>query len=555
MSKLRAPKPPRPGTATRRTSLPSLPSLPFSTTLPWPSRSHPKLLQYVKVTESNCLRFQRHYTPPDNYESRHRFDPTARWSEEEDKAVVRKSDRLICIFVCLFFAALQLDRGNIGNALSDNMLKDLHLTTNDYNAGQTIFYCSFLFAELPSQLISKKLGVDVWVPFQMMAWSLVALCQYWIKDKTGFFVTRSLLGLLEGGFIPDMILYLSYFYTAAELGWRLSWFWVSLTVTNIIGNFLAAGILQMRGVRGVEGWRYLFLIEGCITLSIGIFAAFWLPPSPTQTKGSIRGKDGWFTEREETIIVNRVLRDDPTKSSMHNREAIGWKELYLSASDYDHWPLYLLGFLTFIAPATVNAYFTLILRSLNFTTFQTNLLLIPHQVGFILANLATSYLAKKIKERTFVSSLNAWWLLVSFIALVLLPADTGRWTKYAVFTMLLSYPYAHPILVNFNSTISGSVRTRSVSASLYNMFVQVGGITASNIYQAKDRPTYKTGNRVLLGIISFNIVVFFFTKFWFIWRNKQKAKVWDALSPEERAHYLLTTKDEGNRRLDFQFRH
>lgn len=67
----------------------------------------------------------------------------------------------ICAFVCLMFFCLQLDRGNITQALSDNMLSDLGMNTNQYNTGQTIFYLSFLCAELPSQMLSKKLGPDV----------------------------------------------------------------------------------------------------------------------------------------------------------------------------------------------------------------------------------------------------------------------------------------------------------------------------------------------------------------------------------------------------------
>ncbi|KAM0750271.1 MFS general substrate transporter, partial [Meredithblackwellia eburnea MCA 4105] len=498
----------------------------------------------------------RYYQPPDDWENIHRFDPSATWTEAEEKALVRKLDIRVCLFVCVCFGALQLDRGNISNALSDGMLADLKLTTNDYNAGQTIFLCSFLAMELPSQLISKKLGVDRWVPFQMVMWSVVAICQFWLKGKTSFFLTRAFLGALEGGFIPDMVLYLSYFYTAKELAWRLSFFWVSLTTTSIIGSFLAAGLLKLRGHNGIAGWRYLFLIEGCLTLAVtDNQSEHRYPPGPCQTKGLLRGKDGWFTEREEIILVNRVIRDDPTKSSMHNREALTFRDIWKSLSDYDHWPLYLLGFLTFLAPSTVNAYFSLILKSLGFSTFQTNLLLIPSQFGFILANLATSWLAKRLNERTWVASLNAWWLLIWFIVLVNLKDSADKWTKYAVLTLLLSYPYAHPILVSWNSTIAGSVRTRSVASSLYNMMAQVGGITAANVYQAKDKPYYHKGNRVLLGVISANLVVFIFTKFYFIFRNKQKAKVWEALSPDERAHYLATTTDEGNRRLDFKFLH
>lgn len=152
------------------------------------------------------------------------------------------------------FFALQLDRGNISQALSDNMLNDLKLSTNDYNYGQTIFYVSFLAAELPSQLISKKLGPDRWIPIQMVAWSLVASMQAFLSGRTSFYVCRALLGLIEGGFIPDNILYLSYWYTGSELPIRLSYFWLSYQSTNILASFMAFGLLRLRGVNGMEGW-------------------------------------------------------------------------------------------------------------------------------------------------------------------------------------------------------------------------------------------------------------------------------------------------------------
>ena len=101
---------------------------------------------------------------------------------------------------------------------------------------------------------------------------------------------------------------------AAELTIRLSWFWVSMTTTTIIGSLLAAAILKMRGLHGLAGWRWLFAIEGALTFLIGFWAWWYLPASPTQTKKWWR-PNGWFTDREETIIVNKVLRDDHTKSS------------------------------------------------------------------------------------------------------------------------------------------------------------------------------------------------------------------------------------------------
>lgn len=174
----------------------------------------------------------------------------------------------------------------------------------DYNTGQTIFFVTFLAAELPSQMISKRLGPDRWIPIQMICWSLVAAFQAFLSGRSSFFACRALLGIIEGGFIPDNILYLTYFYTSSELPMRLSWFWVSYQGTFIVSAFLGYGILHMEGINGMAGWRWLFALEGCFTGLIGVATYFYLPPSPTQTASRFRGKDGWFSVREEKIMVS-----------------------------------------------------------------------------------------------------------------------------------------------------------------------------------------------------------------------------------------------------------
>jgi hypothetical protein len=133
----------------------------------------------------------------------------------------------------------------------------------------------------------------------------------------------------QGGFIPDNVLYLSYWYNKYDLPIRLAIFYTINPFTEIVTAFLGAGLLQMRGVLGYAGWRWMFLLEGLFTLLIGSeslalvlsdhhwwsVASFWMmPAAPTKTKTKFR-PNGYITDREAKIIVNRVIRDEPTKVS------------------------------------------------------------------------------------------------------------------------------------------------------------------------------------------------------------------------------------------------
>ncbi|EJT97231.1 MFS general substrate transporter [Dacryopinax primogenitus] len=494
--------------------------------------------------------------PIKQYEGYHRFDPKATWTQDEEKRIVRKIDLRIMCWTCIMFFALQLDRGNLSFALTDNMLTDLNLSTNDYNNGNMIFYLCFLTAEVPSQLVSKRLGPDRWLPIQMSLWSVVAMSQAALNGKASFFVTRGLLGVMEGGFIPDMVLFLSYFYKGKELPVRLSFFWTASTLTTIVSAFMAYGILHMRGVNGLAGWRYLFLIEGGVTLIVGLLSFGLMPPSPTQTASWFRGRAGWFSPREEVIMVNRILRDDPTKGDMHNRQAITPKLIWQCFTDYHSWPIYLeIGLTGYIPTSPPGAYLTLTLKALGFGTFNSNLLTIPSSVLFIINLLLVTQLSRRVNERSFVSAIGNLWSIPLLVALAVLPDTANSWVRYVILTLLLGYPYVHAIVVGWASWTAGSVRLRTVSAAMYNVCVQAGNVISSHIYQADDAPYYHSGNRILIGLAVYNVALFVGTKAFYMWVNAERAKVWDAMTREEKAHYLATTEDKGNKRLDFRFVH
>ncbi|KIX07137.1 uncharacterized protein Z518_05114 [Rhinocladiella mackenziei CBS 650.93] len=464
---------------------------------------------------------------------------SASWTWREEYAVLRKVDVRIMIFACVMFMALELDGANLTQAVTDNFLGDLEMNTNDYNWGNTVFKLSFLCAELPSQLVSKWMG-----PRSLDSYT------------NGSLVYRRSFTVLA------MILYLSYFYKHGELSLRLGFWWTAMSIADIVASFLGFGLLHLRGHLGYAGWRWLFLVEDTVlTPSWGLFTLIpclvtfiLMPPRPCQTANWARGKKGWFTEREETIMVNRIIREDPSKISMHNRQPITPKLLWQSLSDYDLWPLYLLG-LNFQTPMTTpTQYLTLSLKQLGFDTFKTNLLVIPSQVGHIITMLLFTYLAEVVGQLWLFGLLAQLWALPFLAYIYAIDINSiDKWVAFGVMTVPLSYPSVHAIQVGWNSRNSNSVRSRTVSAALYNMACRSSGIIASNIYREDDRPRYRRGNRALVSICAMNVGLYIFAKAYYALRNRYRDKVWNSMTEDQRAEYLATTTDKGNKRLDFRF--
>jgi MFS family permease len=208
------------------------------------------------------------------------------------------------------FVVYQVDRSNISEAPSTSTLEDLGLSSSEYGTGRTIYSVCFMLACLPSQLLAKCTGPSTWMSLQVICWSIIACLQSGCSGRWSFWIVRGCLGLLQGGFLPASVLYLSYFYTSKELPLRLAWFWSSYQVTNIFSALLTYGLLHVSSLYNIPGWRWLFAFEGTSGCLIGCLSWLYLPATPTQSTPEFHGKGGWFSVRQEMVAVNRVLRDE-----------------------------------------------------------------------------------------------------------------------------------------------------------------------------------------------------------------------------------------------------
>lgn len=449
---------------------------------------------------------------------------------------------------------MQLDKANFSLALAAGVLPDMGLNTNDYNMGSTIYNITYLLAELPSQMISKAIGPDRWIPFQMVAWSLVAACQAFLSHNKGaYFATRALLGILEGGFIPSAILYLSSFYKSTELPNRMSVFWCAYVVAGIAGAFLGFGFLHIQAPPGKHPWIYIFAFEGLFTGVVGLIAFLWIPASPVQTAGILRGKNGWFNEHEEKIVVNRILRDDPSKGDKGARDGLHLKEMWKALQDYHLWPMFAVGCIWWLPLTPTAQYLSEEIKIAGFSTLDTLLLVIPSAVVSIICMSSITWIAERTNQRFLWGAAANCWVLAMLLGLYLLPPVQMKWSRWALLTLLVGCPNVQPVMSALTSRNAGSGRTRTVAPALYNMATQISNIAASNVYRENDLPYYYNGNRVLIGCACASIVLFLLNKVWFDYWNRVYRSKWNAMTSEEKEVYLQENPELTNKRYDFRF--
>ncbi|BEI82051.1 hypothetical protein CcaverHIS002_0212110 [Cutaneotrichosporon cavernicola] len=429
------------------------------------------------------------------------------WSDEEEKRAKRKLDFLIMPILTLGFFCLQLDRGNISNALTDNFLKDIGITQNQFNVGQQMLSLGIVLFEVPSNMVLYRVGPGKWLTLQLFLFGIVSTFQAFQTGYSAFILTRFLLGLTESGFIPGGLWTLSTWYTRSETAKRVMFFYFGNQIGQASSKLLAYGILHMRGVGGKTGWFWLFVLMGGFTILGGFVFGFCLPDSFANPRSTfLPWYDGWFTERELHILRGRVLLDDPAKgkkkksidSGAFKRAFFNWRLwIHLLVTLCNNGPQ--RGFDTY-SPSIVNSF--------GYGHLKSNAMA---SVGFwiqVPLSYLFSYVSDHFNRRGETVLVGLSCHLLGYIFNLSFSGRTSKGVRYfgVIWTQAFG-TFSHPLNIAWMSLTARDSEERALAMAMVIMGANTAGIYGAQIFRSEDKPLYRRAFGIGIGVLTVGVLL------------------------------------------------
>jgi MFS transporter, ACS family, tartrate transporter len=216
------------------------------------------------------------------------------------RALYAKISWRLIPYMFLLYIVAYLDRVNVGFAAMD-MQRDLQFSNTVYGTGAGIFFLGYALCDLPSSLILRRVGARMWIARIMISWGVVSACMIWVGSPRSFYLLRFLLGVAEAGFVPGMLLYLTFWFPSHERARAVAKFMTATSLAGVVGAPLSSTLLKLNGVAGLSGWQWLFLFEGVPTVLVGISVLFVLKDSPDVAE--------WLTPEERSWLRSELRKD------------------------------------------------------------------------------------------------------------------------------------------------------------------------------------------------------------------------------------------------------
>ncbi|KAF3807018.1 putative transporter [Colletotrichum gloeosporioides] len=422
---------------------------------------------------------------------------------------------LALLFLCSF-----LDRTNVGNAKIIGLEEDLGINNTQYNQGLAVFYATYIARHVFSVVQSHsdfKVSPRIWLPFLTIAWGIVTMCLGFVRSYGSFVAVRAVLGMCEGGLLPGMVLYLSGLYTRGELALRIGIFYTAASLSGAFGGLLARGLSAI-GPRGnLEGWRWIFIIEGLITVVCGTIAAFGLPNNLATAK--ILTPE----EREWALVRLQGQAGDRFNLASEREEKFRWSEVGRGVLNLQVWLSSTAYFAILSGLYSFGLFLPTIINDLHIASNANQSQLwsvIPYAVATPVT-VVVAFLSDRLRVR---GPLMLAVLPISIIGYAVIGNVTAPQTRFAMTCLMAIGMYsAVPCVLSWNSNNSAGHYKRATTSALQLAIANCGGFVATFIYPSTQGPYYHKGHTIILGLLCYAWVATLLNVLWCSKINRDKA--------------------------------
>ncbi|KAJ5642006.1 hypothetical protein N7490_006006 [Penicillium lividum] len=452
------------------------------------------------------------------------LDPTM------EKKLLLKLDLFFVPIIMLTYLTCFLDRSNIGNVKVAGMPADIHASDSQFSTAVSIFYATYVVFESPWAVLMKKLTPRNILTGLCIVWSLTTVFSGFIESVASLYATRLILGACEAGLFPCLNLYLTMVYRREEQAKRVSYLMSCAAISGAVGGLLAYGLLQMDGIGGKAGWRWVYIIEGLFSFIIAVLIWFGLPNDPEKA---------YFLTEEERWMMR--VRNEQRRKYMGSEE-FSWEEMRIAVSDPKLLFSAIVQFCQDILLYGFSTFLPTILKSMGYDSLMSNVLTVPVYVWAAIVFISIAVCADRYsKFASYIFAVN----ILGVIGYILLLTVKSTAVKYFA-CFLIAVPTYTAVGLNLawlNVNVAPQYR-RALAIGLQQTIGNCAGIVAGQVYR---KSPYVLGNSFSLGAIGVSQVVVVCHGLYLRRQNKLKDQI---ESGGKEDHRRITT---GDRAVDFKY--
>ncbi|CZR69881.1 probable permease of the major facilitator superfamily [Phialocephala subalpina] len=414
-------------------------------------------------------------------------------SEEEkiiEKQLRRKIDLLIMPVVIIVYLMNYIDRNNYAAARLQGLEKDLHLSSEQYQVALSMFFVAYILMQVPSNLLLNYAGRPAfYLGFFITAWGLVSALTSLVTNYRQIVALRFLLGFVEAPFFAGVLFYLSKWYTKEELAVRMSIFYSGSLLSGAFGNLIAAGILKgLAGKRGLGAWQWLYIIEGTITICIGILVCFILPDFP----------DTWrLLSPEMKQVANRRLALEAAEADMDAAGRMSQLHgLKLALKDPKTYIL-TVAYWSIAGAGGFQYFFPTLTATLGYSHYISLVLIAPPYLFMVFWSIIHSRISDTLAHRFWFFVYPIPLTIAGFI--IFMTTDSFGPRYFSFFLMIFIFAMNGILYSWIANAIPRPPAKRAAALAIINCVANSASIWTPYTYRPQDAPHYRPALGICIG--------------------------------------------------------